>query len=191
MRKTGIAGLGVLAVAFCALAPAQIRSFTLEEMVDVADDAVHGEIVSSEVFRVDSPIDGPELYFTRLKIEGRSLNTGNQLTVEVTFHGGFLSETEGVYNSEAPSKDDIQTGNTVVVFYSWTDNMGGEVAGNALVASHGGLFRSIPNWQGFAVLGRGDGYAVRNNTMLEDLEQGLVQLYRAKDLEDDVQEQGR
>ena len=168
--------LGALAVA----APAQIKSFTLEEMVATADDAVHGQIVGSRVFRVDHPVDGDQLYFTELTIQGRSLKDGTQVTVNVTYNGGFLSESEGVFNSEAPAKDDVKVGNKVVAFYTWVDNMGGDVAANALVAAHGGLYRTVDGPRGAAILGRGEGYAVRHNLRMNELESSLGKLYKAK-----------
>ena len=159
---------------------AQIQRLTLDEMVETMDDAVYGEIVASRVFRVDHPIDGPELYFTTLTIEGRAMTDASPLTVDVTFHGGFIDEEEGVYNSEAPSADDVKLGNRVVVFYKWADNMGGDVAANAIVASHGGLYRTVEGPKGATVLGRGDGYAITANVKLTSLEDAVGTLHRAQ-----------
>jgi hypothetical protein len=141
------------------------------------DNAVYGEIVNRQVFRVDHPIDGPELFFTRLTIEGRSLANNSPMTVDVLYHGGFVSEDEGVYNSEAPAEDDVMLGNQVVVFYSWSDNMGGEVSGNALMAAHGGLYRTLQGPGHATVLGRGDGYAVRSNVRLGDLDAEVTRIF--------------
>ncbi|HEX6884944.1 MAG TPA: hypothetical protein VF530_16330, partial [Planctomycetota bacterium] len=58
--------LGALGTLLGVSALAQIRSFTLEEMVQHADQAIHGQILASRVERIDSPIDGPELYYTTL-----------------------------------------------------------------------------------------------------------------------------
>ncbi len=171
--------LGTLGAASLSTA-AQIKSYTLEEMVTTADNAVYGTIVNSRVFRVDHPVDGPELYFTTLTIEGRSLSDSRPLTVDITFHGGVLSETEGVFNSEAPSADDVKLGNRVVAFYRWHDNLGGGVAANALVAAHGGLYRTVEGPRGAAVLGRGHGYAVGANVRVTQLESALTKLYSAK-----------
>ena len=87
---------------------AQIERLTLDQMVQKTDNAVAGTIVKSKVFRVDHPIDGPELYFTTLTIRGKSLFDSSPLQVDVTFPGGFISETEGVWNSEAPTADEIK-----------------------------------------------------------------------------------
>ena len=181
MRKQITLGLSALAVAAATtIGMAQIRALNLGEMVDLADDAIHGTIVNSQVFRIDDPVDGPELFFTTLTIEGRSMTTGDLTTVDVTFHGGFVSETEGVFNSEAPSKEDCKIGTPVVAFYGWQDNMGGGVASNALMAAHGGLFRTIGAGDAEVVLGRGEGYAISTNIRSNDLAGAIGRLHRAK-----------
>ncbi|MEQ1893448.1 MAG: hypothetical protein ABL998_12950 [Planctomycetota bacterium] len=175
--------LGLLALCLAALtasAPAQIRRLSLEEMVASADEAVHGTILASRTFRLDDPDDGPELFYTTLTIAGRTLARGTPITVDVTFRGGFVSPTEGVYNSEAPAADDVRVGREVVAFYAWTDDFGAGLATNALVAAHGGLFRTATGPRGTAVLGRGDGYAVRANLRIDELEGALRRLYAAK-----------
>jgi hypothetical protein len=177
-RRLGLLALGLFALA--AVRPAQIRRLTLEEMVRSADEAVHGTIVASRSFRLDDPEDGPELYYTTLTIVGRSLARGTALTVDVTYRGGFVSATEGVHNSEAPVADDVRVGREVVAFYAWTDDFGGGLATNALVAAHGGLFRTASGPRGTAVLGRGEGYAVRANQRVDELEGALRRLYATK-----------
>jgi len=152
-----------------ALGLAQIERLTLAQMVAKADNAVAGTITNSEVIRIDHPIDGSELYFTHLTIEGQSLVDGADLTVVVTFAGGWIDETHGVNNSEAPAADEIKKGNRVVAFYSWMPNMGGDLAANALYASHGGLYQVVKGRSGSIVLGKGEGYAVSTNIGLSEL----------------------
>lgn len=161
-------------IAASALGTAQIERLDLDQMVHKADNAVYGTITSKEVIRVDHPVDGPELYYTTLTIDGRSLKDGQASAISVTFPGGFVDATHGVYNSEAPSADDIKTGNRVVAFYKWSDNMGGNVAGNALYASHGGLYRTFDARKGPIVQGRGEGYAISTNVALDELNQHII-----------------
>ena len=148
----------------------------LQEMVELSDGAVIGNIVSSETIRIDHPVDGPELYYTTLTVRGRSLVNGEVLTVPVTFPGGFINPEEGVHNSEAPAADEIRVGNEVVVFYKWSDNMGGDVAGHALYASHGGLYRVVKSGKEFVTLGKGDGYAIDKNWKLKALDAEITSL---------------
>lgn len=158
---------------------AQIKSLNLEQMVTAADNAVYGQITGSRVFRVDSLQDGPELYYTELVIAGRSLTDSRPTTVRVVFRGGFISDTEGVFNSEAPAADDVKVGRTVVAFYRWVDDLGGGVPANTLVAAHGGIYRTVEGPRGATVLGRGQGYAISANVRTTDLE-SAVQLYAKK-----------
>jgi hypothetical protein len=162
------------------LGTAQIERLNLDQMVAKTDDALIGKITKSEVIRIDHPVDGPELYYTHLTVEGRSLETGQEKTVVVTFPGGFIDDEHGVWNSEAPSADDIKIGNRVVSFYKWSDNMGGDLAGNALYASHGGLFRTVEGRKGTVVLGRGDGYAIPHNTQLSTLDAQITAIAEAQ-----------
>ena len=162
-----------------ALSMAHIKEYTLTEMVKTSDGAVLGQIINSHVFRVDSEIDGPELYFTRLTIEGKTLHLSNAVTIDVTFAGGFVDAQNGVWNSEAPSADDIKIGNNVIAFYKWSNNLGGDVSGNGLVASHGGLYRTVSG-PTTVVLGRGKGYAIEFNTAITDLEGAVRKIHGNK-----------
>jgi hypothetical protein len=164
LPQTAALCLGALALlAASTVATAQIEQLDLRQMVQKTDNAVIGTITGSEVIRIDHPVDGPELYFTFISIEGRSLHDDTPLSVELAFPGGFVDEEHGVFNSEAPSADDIQVGNEVVAFYKWIDDMGGDLAADALYASHGGLFRTFEHKGKVVVQGRGQGYAVDTN----------------------------
>ncbi|MEM7308390.1 MAG: hypothetical protein AAF682_17045 [Planctomycetota bacterium] len=177
--RTLVIGL-LLGASLVRFGGAQIERLTLDQMVSKADHAVIAEITSRNVFRVDHPVDGPELYFTTLTLAGKSLVDGKPMTVDVTFSGGFINDTEGVHNSEAPSADDVRIGNRVVVFYKWTDNMGGDVAANAIYASHGGLYRTVDSPTGTVALGRGDGYAIDNNKSLVNLTKAVQSIAKKR-----------
>ncbi len=120
-------------------------------------------------FRVDSA-DGPDNYFTTLTIEGREVGAETPVTVEVTFLGGFINETEGTFNSESPAAGNVEVGNRIVAFYKWMDDMSGGVSANALMCAHGGLYRTMDGPKGTVVLGRGKGYAVTSNRKIERLD---------------------
>jgi len=169
--------IGAASVALVgALGFAQIVRLDLSQMVAQTDGAIYGTIVDKEVIRIDHPVDGPELYYTTLFIEGRLLGGTELTTVGVTFAGGFIDDEHGVWNSEAPTADETRLGNRVLAFYKWSDNMGGDLAGNALYAWHGGLYTTLQAGGNTIVQGRGDGYAVRENATLENLEQRIVEI---------------
>ena len=179
--KTRFLAFGLLlGASLASLGVAQIERLTLDQMVAKTDNAVIAEITNRTVFRVDHPVDGPELYYTTLTLAGTSLADGKPITVDVTFPGGFINEEEGVHNSEAPSADDVRLGTVIVAFYKWTDNMGGDVAANALYASHGGLFRTVDGPTGTVVLGRGEGYAISNNQSLTSLKTAVSSLVKGR-----------
>jgi hypothetical protein len=159
-----------------ALARAEIEHLTLQEIVAKTDNVIYGTITAKKVIRIDHPIDGPELYFTRLTIEGKSLRDDKPLTVDVWFGGGFIDATHGVWNSEAPKVDDQKIGNRVMAFYKWADNLGGDLSGNALYAWHGGLYRTFEAPKGVIVQGRGATYAVAQNVTLSDLRAQIAEL---------------
>lgn len=167
-----------LAALTASLGWAQIERLDLGQMVAKTDNAIAGRIIAAQAFRTDGQVAA--LYFTRLTIEGRSLVNDQLLTVDVVYPGGFVTPTEGVFNSEAPSADDVKVGNQVVAFYKWSDNMGNGVAANALYASHGGLYRVLRSRGVQTVLGRGEGYALSNNWELSALDSEITALANRK-----------
>ncbi len=169
--------IGAASVALVgALGMAQIVRLDLNQMVAQTDGAIYGTIVEKEVIRIDHPIDGPELYYTTLFIEGRLLGSTQTTTVGVTFAGGFIDDVQGVWNSEAPTADETRLGNRVLAFYKWSDNMGGDLAANALYAAHGGLYTTLQAGGETIVQGRGDGYAIRQNATIINLEERVVEI---------------
>jgi hypothetical protein len=183
MSRLNLRSLGLAAAALIAAGvagTAQIERLTLDQMVAKTDNSVVGEITKKEVIRIDHPIDGPELYFTHLTVEGRSLVDGKKMTAVVTYPGGFIDDENGVWNSEAPSDEDTKLGNQVVVFFKHTKNLGGDLEADALYASHGGLFRTAKSQSGTVVLGRGEGYAISDNTQLSVLDESVTELHQAQ-----------
>jgi hypothetical protein len=162
------------------LGTAQIERLDLAQMVAKTDNAVLGKIVARHVVRIDHPVDGPELYFSTLTIEGKSLQNGKPVTVDVSHMGGWIDETHGSFNSEAPSADDTKIGNTVVCFYKHVENMGGDFAGNVIYTWHGGIYRTFERKGAVIVQGRGDGYAIPTNIALSDLESQVSTLAKQK-----------
>ena len=161
---------GALLAAVATQGDAQILRLDLKQMVAQTDGAVYGTIQASETIRIDHPIDGPELYYTTLTISGVDVKTGTPKTINVSYAGGFINETEGVYNSEAPKADVVKVGAEVLAFHKWTDNMGGDFASNAIYAAHGGIYQTFSDVRGNVIVqGRGDGYAIPSNIHLSNL----------------------
>lgn len=181
LRSSKLLAAGAALVASASLAWATIQRLDLATMLQISDNAIVGTITHKETIRIDHPVDGPELYFTALTIEGTSLKDGKNVTVDVWFGGGFVDAQHGVHNAEAPSDDDQKLGNKVVAFYHYEKNMGGDHAGNALVAWHGGLYRTFESRGGkLIVQGRGDGYAIPTNVELNALTKQVQALAQRK-----------
>lgn len=170
--------IALVLASVCLGAPARasVERLDLAAMVAKADGSAVGTITARRVVRIDSEIDGPELYFTILTLEGRTLATDAPVTLELVYAGGFVDAKHGVWNSEAPAADDVALGNEVVVFYAHTPNMGGGMSGNALYAAHGGIYRTFAARRGAIVQGRGEGYAVDANVTLADLRARVAKL---------------
>lgn len=173
---TSLAAVALAALCAAPRGEAKIEPLTLAQMVAKAEGCVLGRISAVEVQRVDHPSDGPDLFFTTLSIQGRSLYDGRELTQRVTYAGGTLTDGTGAWNAEAPSADDVRVGNRVLAFHKWSDNLGGEIAAHALYAAHGGLYRVMNTRKGELVLGRGQGYAVENNRALAEFERDVARL---------------
>jgi len=173
MKKLLLTALPLALLAWVAApATAKIERLNLDQMVERTDNALDAEIVARSVFAVNHPTDG-EMYFTKLTLAGRSMRDGRAMTVDVIYAGGFIDAENGVWNSEAPTDEDVRVGNKVVAFYRFVDNLGGGVAGNALYTSHGGIYRTQTGPMGRVVMGRGDGYAIPYNTKIESLDSAV------------------
>ncbi|MBL8859600.1 MAG: hypothetical protein JNL28_13920 [Planctomycetes bacterium] len=176
----GLTAIALAVTAAAAISTAQILRLDLNQMVAKTSDTVYGKIAQKHVTRIDHPVDGNELYFTTLSIEGQSLESGKPITTDVVFMGGFVDAEHGAFNSEAPSADDTKVGNQVVCFYKYTENMGGDFAGNEIVTWHGGIYRTFTRGGNVIVQGRGEGYAIPSNITLADLKAQVAAAVKVK-----------
>jgi len=165
----------LLALALGTQAEAQVKALTLPEMVAASDHGVFGRILSKRVARIDAA-DGRTLYYTTMTVEGRMLDDGTPVRLDVSYPGGFLNEEEGYWHSESPGADETRVGSDVVLFYKWTAGMGGALQANWLYANHGGLYRTVVGPKGPMALGRGQGYAVARNLQVSDLEASVQRI---------------
>ncbi|MFT5291504.1 MAG: hypothetical protein ACI82F_003586 [Planctomycetota bacterium] len=168
MKKTPFIGLAAAALAlFGTFASSSILELSLDEIVTASDEAVYGEIVNRQVHKVVT--EESTDYFTTLTIEGRLVGSKTPITVDVVYGGGFITEEDGVHNSEAPSAAETQIGQTIIAFYDFQADFPGSGA-NVLYNMHGGLYRTDVGPAGTVVLGRGQGYAINRNVSLVNLD---------------------
>jgi len=154
-----------LAVAVLAAWPtgAAIMPMTLEELMAITDDTVHGKVLSSRTVVMDRPYEGA--IHTELVIEGTSLRTGEELKQTVVFFG---SHTEGArgFMSEQPDVADVRVGGESVFF------LDEEELPLPHVRLHhwGAVFRVQHFGEGVepVVMGKGQGMAFTDNLKLAD-----------------------
>jgi len=183
-RSLQALGAALACVAATPFVQASIESLTLEQMLARVDNAVVGQIVDRHVFRADHPEDGT-MYFTTITVKGSSLIDGSELEVPVTFLGGWISEDEGTTTSVTPAAHEVALGKRVVAFYAQTDNMGYGVAGNQMIASHGGVYPVIQRESKTLTLGKGSGFAIEQN-----VEVGALRT-QAKKIAAELESQGK
>jgi hypothetical protein len=159
--------LAVSLAATAGSAVAAIERLDLKQMVAKSEGAVVGEIRDVYVTAHELP-DAGLLLFTHLRIVGMDLYAGAPADVTVSFVGGELAGV-AKYSSEQPTAAEARLGNRVVAFYKYEETMGGIGGGgmNALYAAHGGIFSVLSGPKGEVVLGKGEGYAVETNVLLE------------------------
>ncbi len=169
--------LALAAAATATVGQAAIMRLNLTEMISRTDDAVRGKIVAKQVFRASHPEDG-STHYTVLTIEGRSLIDDRAVTVDVTYLGGVVNDTEATHNSEAPREQVTAQGRQVVVFYKHSENMGFGIEGNAIYAAHGGIFTVAEKGSKEVVLGQGEGYAISANQETPELSARISDIAR-------------
>jgi len=167
MRSLALRSAAALAAAALCLGAA--ASDPLADLLRRSDGAVLGHVRQREVRAFPAP-DGGELYFTVIRVEGTDLATGRVETIDVTFSGGFITETRGAHSSTAPPEDATRVGRRVLAFHRHVPDIAEGFAGEALVNGDGGLFGWFPSRKGETIVqGRGRGAAIERNVRLPEL----------------------
>ncbi len=143
-------------------AVAAIKAMTLQELMEVTKDAVHGKIVAKDTVRLSHPWDGA--LYTQLTIEGESLRTGEKGTFKVVFHGSH-SKDDWYGISSMPTLQDSRLNGETVVFFAEHPLL----PGKNLVYDFSGLYRVESGFGEAVVVGKGEGLAFAENTKLSDV----------------------
>ena len=123
-------------------------------------------------------LDGSPAAYTNLLVKGESLYTGKAETVTASFVGGFLAG-QRIFSAEEPTASETQVGRKVVVFTSpWPSK--GNAPPRCLVAQHAGIFTVQPGPQGDVVLGKGEGFAIERNVLLQNLKAQAAEFWRTR-----------
>jgi len=143
-----------------------IEELNLSQMVAKTDSAVHGTITDVRTVKYVAAENDQRIY-TILTVEGEDLYSGQQVSVEAAFLGGtYQGESMTVTSMPAPSE--YRLGNEVVVFRGAVEGWHPEID-HAVYAAMGGIFRTVDTKKGPVALGKGEGFAIENNTRISNL----------------------
>ena len=158
--KIALAALGAAALAVPTFAA--IKAMTLSELMEVTNDAVHVKILEKSSFRADVPTQG--VVWTKLKVQGESLRTGEPVNTEVVFQGSH-DAADNYGTSEMPTLQDTRVGGEAVIFYGKMESLPGQpnVAFNLA-----GVYRVEKGFGAPVVIGKGEGMAFAENVKLDD-----------------------
>ena len=159
--KIALAALGAAALAVPTFAA--IKAMTLSELMGVTTDTVHVKILEKSSFRADFPMQG--VVWTKLKVQGESLRTGEAVNTEVVFLGSH-EPSDNYGTSEMPALQDTRVGGEAVIFYGKMDGMPGQpnVAFNLA-----GVYRVEKAFGAPVVIGKGEGMAFAENVKLDEV----------------------
>jgi len=156
---TAALGLALVAVPVVAA----VKAMTLKELMEVTTDTVHGRITAKESFRSDYP--SPDVYWTRLTLQGESLRTGEPVTTQVIFLGSH-DPNDGYGTSEMPTLQDTRVGQEAVAFFFRDKQVPGEAN---VVFDLSGMYRVETVFGQPIVIGKGEGAAFTENIRLADV----------------------
>ena len=157
--KIALAALGAAALAVPTFAA--IKAMNLSELMGVTTDTVHVKILEKSSFRADYPMQG--VVWTKLKVEGQSLRTGEPVNTEIVFLGSH-EPSDNYGTSEMPTLQDTRVGGEAVIFFGKMAGMPGQpnVAFNLA-----GVYRVEKGFGTPAIIGKGEGFAFAENVKLD------------------------
>jgi hypothetical protein len=158
--RTASLALGLALVALPAAAA--IKAMTLDELMGITTDTVHGRILEKSSFRMDWPFEGA--VYTQLTIQGESLRTQEPVTTQVVFLGSH-DPADHYGTSEMPTLQDTRVGGETVVFYHRDSEMPGQLN---RVFDLSGVYRVESGFGAPVVIGKGEGFAFPDNVKLAD-----------------------
>jgi hypothetical protein len=158
--------MALAALAAAALAvplTAAIKAMTLSELMGITSDTAHVRILEKSSFRSDWQVPGAA--WTKLKVQGTSLRTGEPVDTELVFLGSH-DPADHYGTSEMPTLQDTRVGAEAVVFFAKNADMPGQPN---QVFDLGGVYRVEKGFGEPVVVGKGEGFAFPENAKLADV----------------------
>ncbi len=162
--RTPFRALTALALTAAVATPAvsAIKAMTLSELMQITSEAAHVKILEKSSFNLDWPYDG--CVWTKLKVSGTSLRTGEPLATELVFLGSHEPRDQFSI-SEAPTLQDTRVGGEAVVFFQRDEQM---PAPMNRVWDLSGVYRVEKSFGTPVLIGKGEGMAFAENIKLVD-----------------------
>jgi hypothetical protein len=162
MRFTKIA-VAVLGAAVLAVpSPAAIKALTLSELMTINTEAAQVRILEKSSFASDYPLAG--VVWTKMKVQGVSLRTGEPVTTEVVFLGSHEPQ-DGYGTSEMPTLQDTRVGGEAVMFWFRDEAMPAKLN---VVSDLSAVYRIEKGYGEPVLVGKGEGLAFPVNIKLVD-----------------------
>ena len=162
MRFKKIAAALIGAAVLAVPVTAAIKAMTLSELMDITTDTALVRIIDKTTFHSDWPASG--MVWTKLKVQGESLRTGEKVDTDVYFLGSH-DPRDDYGTSEMPTLQDTRIGADAVVF--WTKNLESPDQINDL-GGLSGVYRVEKGFGEPVVIGKGEGFAFAENIKLSD-----------------------
>ncbi len=156
--------VAILAAAALAVpVTAAIKAMSLSELMGITTETAQVRILEKTSFSSDWPIEN--VTWTKLKVQGESLRTGQPVTAELAFLGSH-DPADHYGTSEMPTLQDTRVGAEAVVFWFKNPDMPGQLN---QVFDLGGVYRVEQGFGEPVVVGKGEGFAFPENAKLADV----------------------
>ncbi|MBM3984122.1 MAG: hypothetical protein FJ296_00295 [Planctomycetes bacterium] len=163
MRSPKFAVAILAAAALAVPVVAAIKAMTVSELMAITTDTAHVRILEKSSFRSDWQVAGAA--WTKLKVQGTSLRTGEPVDTELVFLGSH-DPADHFGTSEMPTLQDTRVGAEAVVFFAKNTKMPGQPN---QVFDLGGVYRVEKGFGEPVVVGKGEGFAFPENAKLADV----------------------
>jgi len=158
--KLAVAALAATALAVPTIAA--VKAMNLTELMGITADAVHVHILETASFHSDYPM--ADVVWTKMKVQGESLRTGEPFTADLVFLGSH-DPKDSYGTSEMPTLQDTRVGGEAVIFFGHNADAPNPMN---IVFDHSNVYRVERSFGTPVVIGKGEGLAFPENVKLSD-----------------------
>jgi len=141
---------------------AAIKALTLSELMTLNSEAAQVRILEKTTFTSDYPLAG--VVWTKMKVQGTSLRTGEPVATEVVFLGSHEPQ-DGYGTSEMPTLQDTRVGADAIMFWYRDEAMPAKLN---VASDLSTVYRIEKGFGEPVVVGKGEGFAFAENIKLSE-----------------------